>query len=232
MTTDIGWTRLIARVISDTTLPALLRIRKYLRSAGRYGASSFLVGHYGGSGEIAQGFCRTAAVAGGIYILGRSISSIIDLDPQPISQTTLADSDKPPLPKYSVELDDFPEKLSCSLIISSPDHVPRHLLPIAKHVPSSVPSNDARFVVRCIAIIDRPIVFSATSLEPPSDKENPVDSTSFQDQPPARQDVDTAVLIFPPSSLSGGSTTTVVHVLITGEGCMATPSGKCKFDEW
>lgn len=45
-------------VAADPTLPALQRIQRYLRSSGRYGDSPFIIGHYGGLGEIAQGFCR------------------------------------------------------------------------------------------------------------------------------------------------------------------------------
>jgi RAB protein geranylgeranyltransferase component A len=221
---------------SDTTLPALIRIRNYLRSAGRYGTSSFLIGHYGGSGEIAQGFCRTAAVAGGIYILGRQITAITGPEVQPTSGSTASENSNGWSSKYSVELEDFPEKLTCRLIISSLDNVPPRLLPTAKHVPSSAPANGTQpysSIARCIAIIDRPINFSPTASQPesssPSENEVPEDQPALPDEAPARQNVDTAVLIFPPSSLSEGSTTTAVHVLITGEGCMATPSGKCRF---
>jgi RAB protein geranylgeranyltransferase component A len=42
----------------EPALPALRRARRYLRSMGRYGPSPFLVGLYGGAGEVAQGFCR------------------------------------------------------------------------------------------------------------------------------------------------------------------------------
>jgi GDP dissociation inhibitor len=45
-------------ILEDPTLPALKRLRGFLRSAGRYGNSPFLIGHYGGLGELAQGFCR------------------------------------------------------------------------------------------------------------------------------------------------------------------------------
>ncbi|KDN38907.1 hypothetical protein RSAG8_09188, partial [Rhizoctonia solani AG-8 WAC10335] len=62
--------------LSDQTLPALLRTRTYLRSVGRYGPSPFLIGHYGGAGELAQGFCRTCAVGGGTYVLGRKAVSV------------------------------------------------------------------------------------------------------------------------------------------------------------
>ncbi|KAG8689798.1 Rab proteins geranylgeranyltransferase component A [Ceratobasidium sp. 395] len=64
----------------DPTLPALIRTRNYLRSVGRYGSSPFLIGHYGGAGELAQGFCRTCAVRGGTYVLGRKVLSITRAD--------------------------------------------------------------------------------------------------------------------------------------------------------
>ncbi|WVQ74521.1 hypothetical protein IAR50_004122 [Cryptococcus sp. DSM 104548] len=54
----------------EKSLPSLIRTRRYLRSIGRYGPSSFLVGQYGGAGEVAQGFCRGCAVFGGTYVLG------------------------------------------------------------------------------------------------------------------------------------------------------------------
>lgn len=231
MITNLTWTRLIVCAWAETTLPALLRIRKYLRSAGRYGASSFLVGHYGGTGEIAQGFCRTAAVAGGIYILGRRISAITGPEVQPISEKSPSEN-RTMHSRYSVELEGVPDKLTSKLIISSLDLVPPHLIPIANAIPSPTSSSIVwpySSIARCIAIIDRPISFSATSSEPPSKTEGPDDSASSPDETFAPQNVDTAVLVFPPSSLAGGSVTTAVHVLITGEACMTTPNGKCAF---
>lgn len=44
--------------VEDKTGAALARTRRYLRSVGRYGSGAFLVGQYGGAGEVAQGFCR------------------------------------------------------------------------------------------------------------------------------------------------------------------------------
>ena len=46
---------------TDLTLEALRRTRRYIKSIGRYGSGAFLVGQYGGAGEIAQGFCRYAS---------------------------------------------------------------------------------------------------------------------------------------------------------------------------
>lgn len=42
----------------EPALPSLIRARRYIRSIGRYGPRAFLVGQYGGAGEVAQGFCR------------------------------------------------------------------------------------------------------------------------------------------------------------------------------
>ncbi|KIY70340.1 FAD/NAD(P)-binding domain-containing protein [Cylindrobasidium torrendii FP15055 ss-10] len=88
---------------AEPTLPVVQRLHRYLRSAGRYGASPFLVGHYGSAGEIAQGFCRTAAVAGGVYILGRRVTSI--------SSPTTPDG------RYTITLADFPEPITCSTLV-------------------------------------------------------------------------------------------------------------------
>ncbi|KAG8715406.1 Rab proteins geranylgeranyltransferase component A [Ceratobasidium sp. 423] len=71
----------------DQTLPALLRTRTYLRSVGRYGPSPFLIGHYGGAGELAQGFCRTCAW----------LASVLDT-PSPSGETK---SDAPTEPKLT-----------------------------------------------------------------------------------------------------------------------------------
>jgi hypothetical protein len=131
-----------------------------------------------------------------------------------------------------VELEDVSEKLSCPLIISSLDHVPSHLLSTAKHIPQGATVSDGvqvhSSVARCIAIIDRPISFSTIPGPPISDTKSTDDPTSPPEDS-TRKDIDTAVLIFPPSSLSAGSATTAVHVMIMGEGSMSTPKGKCKF---
>lgn len=136
---------------------------------------------------------------------------------------------------YSVELEGVSEKLSCNIVISSLNHLPPYLLPKAKHIPPDTELSDGAQVyssiARCIAIIDRPISFTAASSTAESSSPDPL-STDDQTSPYEgliRKDIDTAVLIFPPSSLPTGSTTTAVHVLITGEGSMSTPSGKCTF---
>ncbi|RDX39749.1 FAD/NAD(P)-binding domain-containing protein [Lentinus brumalis] len=214
----------------EPTLPAMQRIRQYLRSAGRYGTSPFLVGHYGGLGETAQGFCRTSAVKGGTYILGRRVVSVeSSVDDLPEDEKASSAS-RPASARYSVKLEDFDEQLTAKVLVSSPDYVPYSLggtVP-ANSGPSQQPT---QAVARCIAIIDKPLVF--TPSEAPDDTssadvdgapEGAEDELSEKPQPP-KYDVDTALLVFPPGSLPNGSTM-AAHVLVTGDGSMSAPTGR------
>ncbi|KAK9462354.1 GDP dissociation inhibitor-domain-containing protein [Lipomyces oligophaga] len=54
---------------------ALDRIQKYLTSMGVYGPFPAMFSMYGSGGELAQGFCRSAAVAGAVYRLGTKLES-------------------------------------------------------------------------------------------------------------------------------------------------------------
>lgn len=61
---------------SEPASTAMERTRRSLRGYGRYGPSPFLVGQYGGAGELAQGFCRASAVHGGVFILGHAVAAL------------------------------------------------------------------------------------------------------------------------------------------------------------
>jgi len=231
-----GIIELESSCILEATLPTLLRLRTFLRSTGRYGPSPFLIGHYGGMGDIAQGFCRAAAVSGGVYILGRKITAVTSSHLNVAVHSTPTSYGKPSF-RYTVELETFPDSLSCHMIISSPSYIPSqfkdrvHQLPPP---PQAQTKSDATFIARCIAIIDRPL--SLRHLEPNtellelSEAETELETDSASQS--TRTAVDTAVLIFPPSSVSGGSTSNSATVLITGEGSLSTPKGKCKFFLW
>ncbi|KAG5650127.1 hypothetical protein H0H81_000600 [Sphagnurus paluster] len=198
--------------LSDPTLPALNRIRRYLRSAGRYGPSPFLLGHYGGTGEIAQGFCRAAAVSGGVYILGRCILSVTHS-----STTTEA--------HYSVMLDDFPDTLTSTVLISSASHVPPDLSHLTTSPAATESIHSSTPVARCIAIVDQGISFPTTTTPTPDDDADEAgDAETSPAKPPSP--LDAGILVFPPSSVPGGSTSTAATVLVTGEGTMSTPRGK------
>ncbi|KOS14955.1 hypothetical protein Malapachy_0956 [Malassezia pachydermatis] len=55
---------------------AMERTRRILQGLGRYGDAALLVGQYGGAGELAQGFCRSSAVHGSVFVLGRPLTSL------------------------------------------------------------------------------------------------------------------------------------------------------------
>ncbi|KAI0052654.1 FAD/NAD(P)-binding domain-containing protein [Auriscalpium vulgare] len=221
---------------AEPTLPVLQRLRRYLRSSGRYGASPFLVGHYGGSGEIAQGFCRVSAVNGGVYILDRPIQSITPPHTQPIASSPVSEKSLPgtaPISesKYTIMLKDVPEPLTADIIISSPSQLPPGLRDAA-HLVSSTNDSPGESFARCIAILDRPIPFPPPPATPdvsssgdPAKPEGSSDRAASEGEEAAKP-VDTAVLVFPPSSLDGGSSTAAVHAFITGQGTMSAPQGK------
>lgn len=202
---------------SEDALTALNRTRRYLRSSGRYGASPFLVGQYGSTGEIAQGFCRTAAVAGAVYILGRGISSI---------SKTAKSTDEP---TYTLHLDDFPDPITCNVLISPQESLPSNtLLEDAFTVKSEAPPLSGA-VARAVIIVDHPPQLLRSSL--PLPEEVPDDEEQGEAQPPSPKPVDAGVIVFPPSVLPESLSDTAVHVLISGEGTMSTPAGKCEYSD-
>lgn len=63
---------------SVTTEHALPRIARHLRSIGTLGKFSALVPKYGGLDEFCQVACRACAVGGGVYVLGKGLSTSDD----------------------------------------------------------------------------------------------------------------------------------------------------------
>jgi Rab proteins geranylgeranyltransferase component A len=55
---------------------AMRNIRRHVSGFGTYGPFPIIVPLHGGGGELCQAFCRSAAVKGATYILGRSIRGI------------------------------------------------------------------------------------------------------------------------------------------------------------
>jgi hypothetical protein len=211
-------------------LPVLQRLRLYLRSAGRYGPSPFLIGHYGSVGEISQGFCRAAAVNGGVYILGRHIKSVTRAPEREGVQEGSNPNDNT-LFKYNVEIDEIPDTLECNLLISSPSYIPESLKSDALQLPPAQDEvkPDVGCIARCIAIIDQGLNFRSAQ-EPEAEITDPAatDATAGDTKSAATNSLDTGILIFPPSSVQDGSSTHSATVLITGEGSLSTPQGKCE----
>ncbi|KAG6890766.1 hypothetical protein C0992_012739 [Termitomyces sp. T32_za158] len=209
---------------TEPAVPVLRRIRRYLRSIGRYGPSPFLVGHYGGTGEISQGFCRASAVSGGVYILGRRITSITHSSRELSNENDIS-QDNQSACHYSLTLDDFSDTLTSHIIISSASHVPPHLSHLAKHLGGSKPSASLLSVARGIAILNQGVIFPPTNTFAPDEEEDDASTTS-SDPPKTLAPLDAGVIVFPPSSVTGGSAESAATAFVTGEGTMSTPSGK------
>ncbi|WWC87849.1 uncharacterized protein L201_002746 [Kwoniella dendrophila CBS 6074] len=156
----------------ENTLSALQRTRRYLKSIGRYGNNAFLVGQYGGAGEISQGFCRACAVFGGTYVLGPSASLT--------SIETTSEG-------VSIKLPCHPRPVTASHLISSPNHLPSVL--IQRNSSSYTNSNqEEQFITaHCVAI---------TKTLPAALRRNTLDPDLKDDNEEIEND-DTAVVVFP-----------------------------------
>ncbi len=141
-------------------------------------------------------------------MLGRRVSSIVTAS---IAEKTSG--------MYTLNLEDLSEQLHCDLLISSPDHLPLDLQGDSSITTASTNCSFAR----CIAVIDRPVSFSTSESLEGSGGED-----SASDMPIQDLSGDTALLVFSPSSIPIGSSTVAVNVLITGEGSMSAPRGRCK----
>jgi hypothetical protein len=192
-----------SRHSADRTLPVLLRLRGYLRAGGRYGNSPFLVGQYGGAGELAQGFCRcgggcrsrfrpssashrVCAVFGGTYVLGRKIED--------------------------VALGGATDRADAVVrIVIGQDRLTADKLVTASPSPSYTPSH------RGIAIIDTPI-----ALDTPAG--SAAATEGHETSEPSAKQAESALFVFPPSSFP--SQAAALHCLMLGEGAFACPAGQ------
>jgi RAB protein geranylgeranyltransferase component A len=189
---------------SSEALPALVRMRSYLRAVGKYGNSPFLVGQYGGAGEVVQGFARLGAVQGAIFILANPVESV----------TTRVDDDKNPI---ELQIKGFSHPLCGKHLVAHPDYLPDAL----RGSPSSAASeSDSRFA-RLVAVFDA--LPDLVPLLPPGPVEDGSDEDGVDNQ---EKQPDTALLVFPPGSLVADVQRTV-QVVLMGEGTGSCPKDHC-----
>ena len=205
------------------------RLRTFLRSTGRYGPSPFLVGHYGGAGDLIGGFSRwvllfrscerflkenhrVCAVWGGGQILGRSLHPLL-LDPPLVTSVEEPGEMKPDLDptkfaplgvEVSVDpLPAVPMLLTADWIISSSSHLPILF-------PSTPTSTTTPHSVHGIIILPSSIPFPSAEDEIEEEKRDKPDSSLF---------------VFGPKALDERLGT--VTVLQVGTGTFACPEGYC-----
>ncbi|GAA5905471.1 hypothetical protein JCM5296_005881 [Sporobolomyces johnsonii] len=216
----------------DAALPALRRLRTIIHSTGRYGPSPYLVGHYGGAGDLVGGFSRICAVWGGGQILGRPLLPLV-LDPPrgtpvPPSQPPFMVHENPPPPPATpvetqgdaqeikplgipvqLEEGEAPVMFTGDWVVCSP-HLRATLFP-SSDFPPFQPATPVS--VHLIAILP-----SAISFPPPHT------SDPFEEPIEAPGDLaDSNLFVFPPKALKEELGT--VTALQVGKGTMSCPEG-------
>ncbi|KLO17500.1 FAD/NAD(P)-binding domain-containing protein [Schizopora paradoxa] len=205
----IAYALALNTLATDQTLDSLKRLRTFLRSSGKYGPSPFLVGLFGGLGELSQGFCRSCAVSGGTYMLNQGIESIAPSSSQPSNPSENARN------SFRLTLSGAPETMACKLIVSSRDF--SRYLPNTD-VESTQGSSEQEITAYGIVVLKTSI-----SLNSFSDDGTP-DEESSSDEP--EKIIDAGMLVFPPGELVAGNAPGAVNVLINGEGVSSCPRGE------
>jgi hypothetical protein len=124
------------------------------------------VGHFGGIGELSQGFCRACAVAGGVYILGRPFditrrttgsvqrTTLVDSSTVISSSSTQNHSNEEGEYKFQITMDEVKEPLRAKVLLSSWENLPDGLKTtgIQKEM-------DKKVLGRGIVVLDGPVYF-------------------------------------------------------------------------
>jgi len=139
-----------------------------------------------------------------------------------------------------IHLDDIPEPLAADVLVASRDQLPLSLRPPPAQDTHTFP------MARCIAVVDKAIPFPQPLTSEEGLDEDDVDesasttpagedsagqspkATTKPEAPAEVSPVDTSLIIFPPCSVAGGSSTNAAQAFTTGAGTLSAPQGKCK----
>lgn len=203
----------VARLIGTSASDGIASIAAYLQSIGRYSDSSpFLYCCYG-CGEMAQAYCRMAAVYGGIYVLRRSVASILTEDNSIVSSHGIDPTPQQTLLSTKQSLESPPDSTSRKIkgvLLTDGQYVEAaHIIsssecwPVSADAASNVGGGNTESDLRAIIISTKAMPL-------------PPDSSSI-----ATNDPGAPVLIcVPPSSPTSASIiTSCVRLLQLGSSC-------------
>lgn len=192
------------------------RVASHLASIGRYGNCAHLVGQYGGAGELAQGYARSAAVKGTTFMLGASIESlqrVERLEPQAKPDVPGPDSScattKPAI-AWQVQISSIEGPVTANWIVGHPT--------LFSDSPQSANLKALQGrVARGFLLFDRPVDYagilaSGAAGNPPG---------TDQDEEASTKSYETALIVFPPHETRQSS----CQVLSMGEGTFSCPKG-------
>ncbi|GAA98330.1 hypothetical protein E5Q_05015 [Mixia osmundae IAM 14324] len=161
---------------ASQTGAALQRLSQYLSGVGRFGTSPFLVGQYGGAGEVAQGFCRVCAVHGGVYVLGG-----FEVD---------VDALRPSITLYSnADATGEQQTITADHLFAAPSYLPPGSLQASLQQVS-------RYELCAILILDAPIAIAPVESAEQDDDEAPKQDNLLFVFPPSTADGEAASTVF------------------------------------
>jgi len=212
------------------------------------------VAYYGGLGEIAQGFCRTCAVNGGVYILGKTVVSLQRVDHAEVSASDVEAPSESPV-RWTISLDGVPDSLSASVLVTSLEDLPSQLRPtninprdehtmsctvVVTDTPPSITistQSDASTSAGATAPTQVPKahneptdtteVRESDSERPREAGSSPVTETAASSSQVPRAEPDDALVTFPPGSVPGGTLLRAVRALSSGPKSNSSPVGRC-----
>lgn len=206
----------VARLSQTSAAEGIASIGAYLQSMGVYGEGSpFLYCCYG-SGEMAQAYCRMAAVYGGLYVLRRSISSIhsecIPRDVSPANQSDTPLQDELVSSGQSIQSSDNSQRRIKGVLLTDGQYVEtNHIISSAECWPVSskqfaATTSDTDYNLRAIIISTSPIVL-------------PLESSANANNDPGAP----ILICIPPSSPpSSHGITSCVRLLQLGSSCQVS----------
>ncbi|PWN23924.1 FAD/NAD(P)-binding domain-containing protein, partial [Microstroma glucosiphilum] len=193
---------------------AMERLKVHLTSVGRYGNSAYLVPQYGGAGEIAQGYCRAAAVHGATFILGKEIEKLT-------AEQLEGPSGETDVSRYQLKLKDIDEIFTADYVIGEDDLVHSMKGPQAT-TPQSASTSDTQ-LLQGILVLDRSVRIPAPAVT------SSATSSGEGEMRKEEEPLETGLIVFPPGSLSlqdGAYNEAATTALVLGEGTFCCPKGQ------
>ena len=190
----------LALAHDDTTTTAadgMHELCHHLRALGRFGGTAFLVPMYG-SGELAQAFCRSAAVFGATYLLRRAATGIV-------LQTTAEDGGG--VAVQGVQLTTPPEEEESALG--------------EKQVASQKTIGCDHMIVSAGALIDENCTTTSSTEQKPMLERVFRSIHLVHGKPLGQQQQQRHIVIFPPGSFTGQ--TSVIHGFVLDEYSRVVP---------
>ena len=194
----------------ETTEVAMARAKCHMQSVGRYGNSAYLVGQYGGAGELAQGYCRASAVKGGMFILAHNVAKL-----EQHGDT------------WKIDVDGIDTQITADYVVSSDETLQQLDFHSVESGERAASTSKQVVLHRAVLVLDRPIQFASLDSKEANSNNAGTDTAATETLHAPELPPETGLVVFPPGSI-GGNTNTVT-VLMMGEGTFSCPKGQCKY---